>query len=155
MLLEIVLLQLPLSKFVIVIVEFPEVVNPVAVKLPVPAVVTTIVAVSPVAAGELRSYVTVYVPTGSLEVVEFVKVTVEVPSQGAVAVVLVKLYVVTAIVFVLLLLIVFEQLPIAKPVIVIVEFPAFLKPVAVNVPVPAEVTSIDAVKPVAAGALLL
>lgn len=55
LLLDIVLLQLPLDKFLMVMVEFPAVVNPVAVKLPVPAVVTTIVAVSPVAAGELRS----------------------------------------------------------------------------------------------------
>lgn len=48
---DIVFEQLPLSNFVIVINEFPAVVNPVASNDPVPADVTSIVAVSPVAAG--------------------------------------------------------------------------------------------------------
>ena len=48
-----VLLQAPPVMFVTVMVALPAVVKPVAVNVPVPAVVTVIVAVKPVAEGEL------------------------------------------------------------------------------------------------------
>jgi hypothetical protein len=48
------LLQPPEARFVTVIVALPGVVNPVAVNVPVPAVVTVIVAVDPVTTGELK-----------------------------------------------------------------------------------------------------
>ena len=60
LLLLIVLLQMlldtpePLARLVTVMVELPGVVKPVAVNVPVPAVVTVIVAVNPIAAGLLR-----------------------------------------------------------------------------------------------------
>lgn len=44
---------LPEARFVTETVALPDVVNPVAVKVPVPAVVTVIVAVNPVALGKL------------------------------------------------------------------------------------------------------
>lgn len=58
-------------------------------------------------------------------------------------------------ILVLLLEILLLQEPASKSVTVIVELPAVVNPVAVNVPVPAVETVIDAVKPVAAGELLL
>lgn len=84
MLLVIVLLHDPFSNFVIVIVEFPAVVKPVAVNEPLPADDTVMVAVKPVAAGELRLYVTVYVPVGN-SAAEDVTLTVDEPVQELVA----------------------------------------------------------------------
>ena len=52
-------LHAPELIFVIVIVEFPAVVSPVAVNVPLPAVPTVIEAVSPVCTGKLVLYVTV------------------------------------------------------------------------------------------------
>lgn len=49
------LLHPDFERFFTVIVELPSTVNPVAVNVPVPAVVTTIVAVLLVVAGELMS----------------------------------------------------------------------------------------------------
>ena len=43
----------PDARSVIVIVELPALVNPVAVKVPVPAVETVMIAVNPVPAGKL------------------------------------------------------------------------------------------------------
>lgn len=55
LLLLIVLKQPLLAKDFIVMVEFPLDVNPAAVNVPDPAELTVIVAVNPIAAGELRS----------------------------------------------------------------------------------------------------
>jgi hypothetical protein len=70
-----------------VIVVFPELASAVVVNVPVPAVVTVMVAVRLLAAfGDAKLYVTVYVPTGNPAAVEF-KVICEVePKQLAVAV---------------------------------------------------------------------
>lgn len=67
----------PEDKFVIVTVVAPVFAKVVVENVPVPAVLTIIVAVKPVAAfGALRLYVTVYVPTGN-PAAEEVSVTVE------------------------------------------------------------------------------
>lgn len=83
------------------------------------------------------------------------RVTVEVWSQELVALVEVKLKLLTKTAPTLLLAMVLEQDPLCKLVIVTVREPAEVNPVAVNVPVPAVVTVMVAVKPVAAGALRL
>lgn len=148
------LLQPDFERFLTVIIELPSTVNPVAVNVPDPAVVTTIEAVLPVVAGELMSYVTVYVPVGSCTADE-VSDTVDDSLQVFVASVPVRLKVVTVIVLVLLLLISLLHPDLARFVTVIVELPAVVNPVAVNVPVPAVVIVIVAVSPVAAGELRL
>ena len=78
----------------IVTVVAPALLNVPVVNVPVPAVVTVIVAVRPVdALGPTKLYVTVYVPTGRLTADEFVVMVEVPPMQTGVAFRLVKLYV--------------------------------------------------------------
>jgi hypothetical protein len=82
-------LQLPLVKFVIVTAVAPLLASALVVNDPVPAVVTTIVAVLPVAAlGFPKLYVTVYVPVGKFAARPARFIVAAVPAQiGDVAVV--------------------------------------------------------------------